>query len=49
MNKRECVWFFLRKNHGEWFTVEDISRQIGLAETTVQNALSRIFGLPRAR
>ena len=40
------VWFFLRSNHGNWFTVSEISNGIGLAESTVRNALSRIFGLP---
>lgn len=41
------VWFFLRTHHGKWYTIKDISANIGLAETTVKNALSRIFGLPR--
>ena len=40
------VWFFLRRNHGIWFSVEEIAEGIGLAESTTQNALSRIFGLP---
>jgi len=41
------VWFFLRTHHGTWHTVNEISTKIGLAESTVGNALSRIFGLPR--
>lgn len=39
------VWFFLRANHGGWFTVRGIATGTGLAESTVQSALSRIFGL----
>jgi len=42
------VWFFLRSNHGRWFTAEDIAKGTGLAESTVRSALSRIFGLPMA-
>jgi len=40
------VWFFLRENHGRWFTPNEIANSIRLAESTVRNALSRIFGLP---
>jgi len=40
------VWFFLRKNHGKWFSPIEVSDHIGLAESTVKSALSRIFGLP---
>ena len=40
------VWFFLRAHHGNWYTISGISSNIGLAESTVENALSRIFGLP---
>jgi len=37
---------FLRFNHGNWFTSEEIARQTGLSESTVKSALSRIFDLP---
>jgi len=40
------IWFFLRENHGRWFTPGEITERIGLAESTVRSALSRIFGLP---
>jgi len=39
------VWYFLRTNHGRWFTVGQIAVSLGLHETTVQHALYRIFGL----
>jgi len=39
------VWFFLRGNHGRWFTPNEIAHSVGLAESTVRSALSRIFGL----
>lgn len=42
------VWLFLRRHHGMWFTSEEIAEGIGLAESTVESALSRIFGLPPA-
>ena len=40
------VWFFLRVHHGNWYSIREISDNTGLAESTVENALSRIFGLP---
>lgn len=39
---------FLRRNHGKWFTSSEIAEGTGLAESTVESALSRIFGLPPA-
>ncbi len=44
------VWWFLRENHGQWFTIRKIATSIGLSDSTVQSALSRIFGrLPAMR
>lgn len=40
------IWFFLRSNHGRWFTPREISIGTSLALSTVRHALSRIFGLP---
>ncbi|MEM2394201.1 MAG: hypothetical protein QXW82_07185 [Candidatus Bathyarchaeia archaeon] len=42
------VWLYLRRNHGKWLTPDEIAKGTGLAVSTVQSALSRIFGLPPA-
>ena len=44
-NRAFTVWFFLRSKHGRWFTSREIASQTNLAESTVESALSRIFGL----
>jgi len=45
-NRAFTVWIFLRSHHGDWYNSEEIATSTGLAESTVQSALSRIFGLP---